>query len=425
MEEQGATDPDNELETQQILLAASQHDIVKLRTLLRIGSASVQDPETGFTPLHAAIAACQSSSSSQNGVQVNGQKIHGDAEKFLDEEQVAEEGDMEAAVKTVKLLLENGAIWNDVNKNNETPGCLALRLGLKELYSVMVDAGVRVEILLNRLDEYEPLCDGADEDDGEVEKAHEAENVAAEDPQDVGARATPHTDLRTDVGESIEANNSEDFLRSGLTFRDGRILDESRNAVMMAWEFDIMKCTADLLSPANGLRILNIGHGMGIIDDLFQAKSPSAHHIIEAHPSVLEQMKRKGWFDRPAVTVHEGRWQNVIPKIMEQEQMFDVIYFDTFAEDYKALQGFFSDFVLGLLEDGGKWGFFNGLGADRQICYDVYTKVVEMDLFEAGFDTHWETLHVPNLEENDEWKDVRRRYWTLNEYKLPVCYFAG
>ena len=193
----------------------------------------------------------------------------------------------------------------------------------------------------------------------------------------------------------------------------------------MAWEFDIMKRTADLLSPANGLRVLNIGHGMGIIDDLFQAKSPSAHHIIEAHPSVLDQMKRKGWFDKPAVTVHEGRWQNILPKIMEEEQMFDVIYFDTFAEDYKALRDFFSDSVLGLLEDGGKWGFFNGLGADRQICYDVYAKVVEMDLFEAGFDTNWETLHIPNLEENDEWKDVRRRYWTLKEYKLPICYFAG
>ena len=425
MEEQGATDLDNELETQQILLAASQHDILKLRTLLRTGSASVQDPETGFTPLHAAIAACESSSSSQNGVQVNGHEVDGHAEKIVDEEPVAEKGDVEAAVKTVKLLLENGAIWNDVNKDNETPGCLALRLGLKELYSVMVDAGVRAEILLNRLDEYEPLCDSADEDDGEVEKAHEGENVAAEEPQDFSARPTPHTDLRTDVVERIEANNNEDFLRSGLTFQNGRILDESRNGVMMAWEFDIMKRTADLLSPANGLRVLNIGHGMGIIDDLFQAKSPSAHHIIEAHPSVLDQMKRKGWFDKPAVTVHEGRWQNVLPKIMEGEQMFDVIYFDTFAEDYKALRDFFSDSVLGLLEDGGKWGFFNGLGADRQICYDVYAKVVETDLFEAGFDTNWETLHIPNLEENDEWKDVRRRYWTLKEYKLPICYFAG
>ena len=425
MEEQEATDLDNELETQQILLAASQHDIVKLRALLRTGSASVQDPETGFTPLHAAIAACESSSSPQNGVQFNGHEIDGHADKTLDEEPVAEEGDVEAAVKTVKLLLENGAIWNDVNRDNETPGCLALRLRLKELYSVMVDAGVRAEILLNRLDEYESLCDGADEDDGEIETAHEGENVAAEEPQDASARATPYTDLRTEVVERIEANNNEDFLRSGLTFQNGRILDESRNGVMMAWEFDIMKCTADLLSPANGLRVLNIGHGMGIIDDLFQAKSPSAHHIIEAHPSVLDQMKRKGWFDKPGVTVHEGRWQTVIPKIVEQEQMFDVIYFDTFAEDYKALRDFFSDSVLGLLEDGGKWGFFNGLGADRQICYDVYAKVVEVDLFEAGFDTDWETLHIQDLEENDEWKDVRRRYWTLKEYKLPICYFAG
>ncbi|KAI9845474.1 MAG: Arginine N-methyltransferase 2, partial [Pleopsidium flavum] len=84
--------------------------------------------------------------------------------------------------------------------------------------------------------------------------------------------------------------------------------------------------------------------------------------------------------------------------------MFDAIYFDTFAEDYKALRDFLSEYVIGLLQEGGKWGFFNGLGADRQVCYDVYGKVVEMDLFEAGFDTEWETLDVPDLEKSEEWK---------------------
>ena len=35
---------DTEMETQQILLAASQHNTPQLRILLRTGSASVQDP---------------------------------------------------------------------------------------------------------------------------------------------------------------------------------------------------------------------------------------------------------------------------------------------------------------------------------------------------------------------------------------------
>jgi len=425
MEDQGIVNSDEDLQIQQILLAASQHNIPQLRSQLRNSSASVQDPETGFTPLHAAIAACEPSQSlRQNGFQVNRHTSDEHAQEAEnDESVVTQEEEIQAAVRTVKILLESGAIWNDVDNSNETPGCLALRLGLKELYNILVDAGVRAELLLSRLDGYEQLGDGADED-SEVDDIVGEEQAVAELPHEAGVQATPPIGSVTDAVNSVEVSN-EEFLRSDLSFQDGRILDDSRNGVMMVWETDIMKRTADLLCPRSGLRILNIGHGMGIIDSFFQDKSPGSHHVIEAHPAVLAQMRRDGWSDKPDVTVHEGKWQDVVPKIMEQGQMFDAIYFDTFAEDYKALRDFFSDYVLGLLEDGGKWGFFNGLGADRQICYDVYGKVVEMDLFEAGFDTEWETLQVPNLEDEDEWKDVRRRYWTLREYRLPICYFTG
>lgn len=424
MEEQEVVDPDEDLQIQQILLAASQHDIPQLRSLLRNGSASVQDLETGFTPLHAAIAACEPSQSPKhNSIPVNGHTWDGHVQEHEDDESIAtQDEEIQAAIKTVRLLLENGAIWNDVDNNNETPGCLALRLGLKELYNIMVDAGMRAELLLSRLDGYEQLGDGEDED-SEADDVVEADRAVAEVPHEAGTQAIPPTGSLT--GEnSVEVNN-EDFLQSDLIFQDGRILDDSRNVVMMAWETDIMKRTADLLCPRSGLRILNIGHGMGIIDSFFQDKSPISHHIIEAHPAVVDQMRRDGWFDKPNVTVHDGKWQDVIPNIMEQGEMFDAIYFDTFAENYQALRDFFNDYVLGLLEDGGKWGFFNGLGADRQICYDVYGKVVEMDLFEAGFDTEWETLQIPNLEDREEWKDMRRRYWTLKEYKLPICCFTG
>lgn len=423
MEEDEAA-ADEELQIQQTLLAASQYDIPQLRSLLRAGSASVQDPETGFTPLHAAIAACEPTQQSDHGVLgANGHVANGLGDSHNEEPTPTTREEVTAAAKTLKLLLENGAIWNDVDDKNETPGCLALRLGLTELYNVMVDAGVRAEILLNRLDEYQPLDDGADEDFGEEDVA-EVESAAAEVPQQADSQAIPPTGALADALNSRGVTN-EEYLQSELRFEGGRILDDSRNGVMMAWETDIMKRTADLLCPRSGLRILNIGHGMGIIDSSFQEKCPTAHHIIEAHPAVLVQMRRDGWFEKPNVTIHKGRWQEVIPRIMEQGQMFDAIYFDTFAEDYKALRDFFSDYVLGLLKDGGKWGFFNGLGADRQICYDVYAKVVEMDLFEAGFDTEWEVLQVPSTDDMDEWKDIPRRYWTLKEYRLPICYFTG
>jgi protein arginine N-methyltransferase 2 len=157
---------------------------------------------------------------------------------------------------------------------------------------------------------------------------------------------------------------------------------------MMAWETTLMKRSAELLLPTPNLRVLNIGHGMGIIDGIFQSKSPSSHHIIEAHLDVLKRMREEGWNDKPGVVVHEGRWQDVVPELIEKGEMFDAIYFDTFAEEYKALREFFTEYVIGLLDpsggdngDGGRFGFFNGMGADRQVCYDVYTKVSNWALY--------------------------------------------
>ena len=283
----------------------------------------------------------------------------------------------------MKLLLQNGAIWNDVDAKDETPGCIALRLGLMELYEIMVAAGVRAEMLLTRLDEYEHLVD-KDENDSEI----------VEEVQVPSDQNTHNHDASDSLAESDLDN--EIYLLSSLRFQDNRILDSNSNGVMMAWETALMQRTADLVVSRPDLRILNIGHGMGIIDTFLQEKTPAAHHIVEAHPAVLARMK-EGWYERPNVTIHEGRWQEVVPKVIEEGILFDAIYFDTFAEDYKAFRDFFSDYMIGLLDDGGSWSFFNGLGADRQICYDVYAKVVEMDLFEAGFDTSWETLPVADL----------------------------
>ena len=363
MEAEDVPETDSDIQAQSILLAASQHNLESLRTLLRAGSANVQDPETGFTPLHAAIAACEpSQNGSDDSETINGHvngTVNGTANG---DHSSTPESDVEAAAKTMKLLLQNGAIWNDVDKNNETPGCLALRLGLRVLYEIMVDAGVRAEMLLNRLDEYEQLAGGDDEEDEGQGSDEDAEEDGEVDGQGNG--------LQQGLDDRIEnssAINNDDYLQSTLRFQNGRILDSAGNGVMMAWETDLMQRSADLLVTRPGLRVLNIGHGMGIIDTFFQDKHPSAHHIIEAHTGVLERMRKDSWYDKQNLTIHEGRWQDVVPKIIEEGILFDAIYFDTFAEDYKALRDFFSDCIIGLLDDGGKFGFFNGLGAGKRI----------------------------------------------------------
>ena len=441
-------EPDVDLETQEILLAASNHDVETLKKLLRTGSANVQDPETGFTPLHAVIAACEPLlPSSRAGTSIenivtdeithgsehlngtNGQISRGEhADKLVSHDQQTE---LAAAVGTVRLLLQNGAIWNDLSKENETPGCIARRLGHEELYEIMVDAGVRAEMLLNRLDGYELL-----EDDPEGE-GEEQDQVSMElaTPLAIPEQSAPNVEAneaaidtggsQADDQEHLDDRNSNNYLRSELTYQPDRLLDQEKNGVMMSWETEIMRATADLLVPTTGLRILNIGYGMGIIDDFFQEKSPSSHHIVEAHPAVLTQMRKNGWYDKPGVTIHEGKWQTIIPTLIEEGLQFDAIYWDTFSEAYKDLHLFFSEYVIGLLDDRGKWGFFNGLGADRQVCYDVYTKLVEIDALEMGYDVDWTTVPVPDLEKSQEWDGVKRPYWTLKEYKLPICTFIG
>ena len=109
----------------------------------------------------------------------------------------------------------------------------------------------------------------------------------------------------------------------------------------------------------DGLKVLNVGFGLGIvricwvlvllyalinlshstqIDTMFQAlpTKPAQHVIIEAHPDVLKHMKELDWYEKPGVKVLEGKWQDFV----ESEELlsvggFDVIYTDTFSEDYK------------------------------------------------------------------------------------------
>ncbi|KAJ5626902.1 Protein arginine N-methyltransferase 2 [Penicillium herquei] len=417
------TQIDVDLDVQEILLAASQHDIPKLRRLVRTPSshadaANVKDSETGYTPLHSAIAACEpetEDTDETNGV--NGAQATGD-------ETDANVETLKTGAETVRFLLHEGAIWNDLDRNDETPGCLARRIGATEIYEMLVDAGVRAEMLLSRLEGYGPLSDGDDEDDEEEEQEEEGADASGENdvPELVDATEADVATVTT-TGERLanpEVSNPG-YLDSSLNITRDRILDSDQNGVMMGWETSIMQKSAQKLLPRPGLKVLNVGHGMGIVDGFFQEQSPAAHHIIEAHPDVVAEMKRKGWDTKPGVVIHEGRWQDILPGLVGNGETFDAIYYDTFAESYADFRDFFSEQVIGLLEQDGKWGFFNGMGADRQISYDVYQKVAEMDLFEAGFDIEWEDIPVPKLD--GEWEGVRRAYWVVDNYRLPLCRF--
>lgn len=416
----------------QILYHAWHHDLTGLKPLLTVPeSARVQEPTTGESPLHAAIRACAPANQGE----------------FGDDAAEVEEH----AKAVVHELFMSGGIWNGLDDNDETPGDVAARLGLKGLYTLCVEAGVRAELLFGLLDGYEELesDDGEEEEDESTkeedgeDEAENAEGDAGAAPEAVAGEEVVGEEAHVFVSKRAQGPNvnSEDYLRLNLTYSDGKLVDSEQNGVMMTWETSIMRSSVDALLPElpAGRKVLNIGFGMGIIDSMFAETKPSKHHIIEAHPAVLEHINGsdskfgKEWEasgpSDGAYKVHAGKWQDVVPKILEKGETYDAIYFDTFGEDYNQLRLFFTEYVPSLLEEEGRFGFFNGLGADRKICYDVYTQVVEMHLSDAGMDVEWQELDVDmkdlEKEGEGEWKDVKRRYWTLDKYRLPTCTLMG
>jgi len=372
---------EEKLMAQSLLLASAKHDVIAVKNLLKNTSANVQDAETGFTPLHAAVAAC-----GPHEIDIQGDKVkQADASSKVDESESTANVDESAASEVVRLLFENGAIWNDLDAKNETPGCVAFRLGLKKTYEQIVEAGVRAELLLDKLDGITPMDQDEEQDENEddsmqdvtADESVSAEQKTVEHEEQTHASAPAPGEQSTEPPEDYidhwDSNN--DFLRSSLRFSDKQLLDSSSNAVMMDWETEIMARHADTIMPTPGLKVMNVGHGMGIVDTEIQKRNPGEHHIIEAHPSVIESMRKNGWFDKPNVHIHQGRWQDVVPKLIKQGVVLDGIYYDTFAEDYSALRDFFNECVINLMDSKGLFGFYNGLGADRQVCYDVYTKV--------------------------------------------------
>jgi hypothetical protein len=122
-------------------------------------------------------------------------------------------------------------------------------------------------------------------------------------------------------------------------------------------------------NAATGLRILNVGFGLGIvgvthavvgswtclliedllytqIDSYFQTLPvpPSTHTIIEPHPDVLRHMRNQGWYDKEGVTILEGKWQDFVGTELLEDMAFDAVYTDTFSEEYEGEA--FSFFLL-------------------------------------------------------------------------------
>jgi len=94
------------------------------------------------------------------------------------------------------------------------------------------------------------------------------------------------------------------------------------------------------------------------------ATPPALHVIIEPHPDVLQHMKDSGWEQKPGVVILAGKWQEFIDTDdLLSHGGFDIVYTDTFSENYDDLKAFFEHLPDLLAGSDSRFGFFNGLGA--------------------------------------------------------------
>lgn len=150
--------------------------------------------------------------------------------------------------------------------------------------------------------------------------------------------------LRQTESAAEVSGQNERFLESKLKFtRDAegklRCVDRDGGLVMAAWETDVMVRTAELLctdrksgKAREGLRVLNVGFGLGIVDECFQKYKPVRHVIVEAHPDAIAFAQETGWTQRPGVEIIHSRWEDALDSLGGQQ--FDVIYWDTYAQGY-------------------------------------------------------------------------------------------
>ncbi|KAF8934068.1 hypothetical protein BGZ58_005955 [Dissophora ornata] len=326
---------------------------------------------------------------------------------------------MIGSLPIVRLLLSYGHPWNLVDDDFKSVGDYAKSFNQPEIYEFLLEEGVRAELLMGlmqrrlKLELLEAHQEGSDEDD----------NDQTETSKDAGEEVPSLADEPSTQGQKVEALSevpNASYLAQPLEYtEDGdRLLDSEKNGVMMGWELPLMVRHAEVICPEEGLRVLNVGFGLGLVDKELQKRSPSQHTIIEAHPDVYAHMLKMGWDKKPGVKILFGRWQDVL----DQLEVYDGIFFDTFGEFYEDLRAF-HEIVPNHLEEGGIYSFFNGLGATNEFFHAVYNRISELELSDMGFTVEYEEMEVGLKEE--EWNGVKRAYWTLDKYYLPVCRLDG
>ena len=211
-------------------------------------------------------------------------------------------------------------------------------------------------------------------------------------------------------------NDKENYQNRRLTYDEKTLRDHNGRAIMMEWEKPIMHHQAKTICQ-NGGKILNIGFGMGYIDNAIQTHNIDHHTIIECHPDVWAKMKEDGWLDKPNVECIFGTWQEVMPKLDQDARMFDGIYFDTWDEEDI---GFHMN-VQRVINPGGMYSWFNRTDNPEKVQMDgKYLPLLQW------FDIQTEKIIIenpPTLKEQNGDGAITGGYWNPNSniYWNPIA----
>ena len=152
----------------------------------------------------------------------------------------------------------------------------------------------------------------------------------------------------------------KEYLNHDINIIDGVLYSTSPNIVADIMSIDedlIMKESASVLCQSKGT-VLNIGFGLGIIDNYIKKHNPKEHHIIEIHPQVYDLAIQQG-FDKTA-KLYLGDWQDIVTEFLLKDKKFDAIYFDTYTFNRDKKQwAMFGGIVDKILNPGGIFAYYN------------------------------------------------------------------
>lgn len=298
-------------------------------------------------------------------------------------------------------LLDLGAPWNAIDRQGRCAGNYATDAQHWAVVNMLVDWGVRAELIL-----------------GMLERSHRDENGASTEIDSGESSASAPAGPAEE-----EPSTKPDYLRQRLSYSaDGKaLLDADNDAVMMEWERPLMKAHAQILMEGGPRkRVMNVGFGMGIIDTALQEYQPSQHIIIEAHPDVYKRMLNEKWNEKPGVRICFGKWQDVLPQLISEGVQLDGIFFDTYAEHSLDLEDFHKQMVHLLSKPNGVYSFFNGLAPDNLFFHGVACQCVKLQLLQLGLDSDFLPCEIQVKDE--VWEGIRRKYWHGRDtYYLPRC----